>query len=103
LFFERPDRISIRSCLPRIQRSRPIRPPAPPDPLVELLTPKGVLTAGKARNINAAPSGQYRGRLLPLLRDKGLISADLPAALKFLEEQPHGMRADLHLRRRPIR
>ncbi|HKD02023.1 MAG TPA: hypothetical protein VKB77_06335 [Terriglobales bacterium] len=47
-----------------------------PASLVELLTRTGVLSAGESRNINAALSGQPYGQLLPLLRDKGLISAD---------------------------
>ncbi len=46
------------------------------DPLIQLLTSKGVITAEEAKSINGVPSSQQRDRLLTLLRDKGVISSD---------------------------
>src|SRR5207253_1868979 len=48
-----------------------------PDPLVQMLVKKGVLSAEEARLItnNASPAAQ-KDRLAALLRDKGVISAD---------------------------
>ncbi len=48
-----------------------------PDPLIQVLLKKGVLSAEEARSIstNASPAEQ-RDRLAALLRDKGIISSD---------------------------
>src|SRR5829696_2595777 len=48
-----------------------------PDPLVQVLLKKGVLSEEEARSIatNASPAEQ-RDRLAALLRDKGIISSD---------------------------
>jgi hypothetical protein len=50
---------------------------SPPDPLIQVLVKKGVLSAEEARLItnNASPAEQ-RDRLAALLRDKGVISWD---------------------------
>jgi hypothetical protein len=45
-----------------------------PDPLLELLISKGVLTAEEARLLTGTPAEQ-RARLLELLRQKGILSA----------------------------
>jgi hypothetical protein len=51
------------------------------DPLIRLLTSKGVLTAEEAKTITAAPAAQQHDRLLTLLHDKGVISSEEFASL----------------------
>jgi hypothetical protein len=45
-----------------------------PDPLVQLLMHKGVLTAEDAASLSSVPDSQQHQALLVLLRDKGVIS-----------------------------
>jgi len=45
-----------------------------PDPLVQLLVSKGVLSKQEGEAIASAPDSEQRDRLLTLLRDKGVIS-----------------------------
>lgn len=52
------------------------------DPLLRLLVSKGVLTAGEVSGLAAVPSGEMRDRLLLLLKDRGVLSADDLNALK---------------------
>src|SRR6266567_3159757 len=52
-----------------------------PDPLVQLLTQKGVLTADEAASIVSVSPQQQHQALLNLLREKGVISATEFSAL----------------------
>ncbi|HZQ70737.1 MAG TPA: hypothetical protein VFA68_19575 [Terriglobales bacterium] len=52
-----------------------------PNPLVQLLVQKGVLTAEEGSAVLAVPEKAQQERLLVLLRDKGLITADDAAAV----------------------
>jgi hypothetical protein len=51
------------------------------DPLIQLLTSKGILTAADAAVLRQAPPAQQHDRLLAILRDKGVISAEEFSAL----------------------
>src|SRR5258708_21873125 len=51
------------------------------DPLIQLLTNKGVLTPAEAKSITAVPPAQQHDRLLTLLQEKGIISPQALASL----------------------
>src|SRR5262249_48701301 len=56
-------------------------PALPADSLVQVLVQKGVLTAEEGKAISQLAPDQQSGRLLTLLRDKGVISAEEFASL----------------------
>jgi hypothetical protein len=47
-----------------------------PDPLLQLLVSKGILSSGEASTLAAAPANQMRDQLLLLLKTKGLLTTD---------------------------
>lgn len=49
--------------------------PSRPDPLLSLLTGKGLITTDEARAVRSGDPAKLRDRLAALLKDKGLISA----------------------------
>jgi hypothetical protein len=52
-----------------------------PDPLIQLLASKGILTDAEAVSLRQTAPAQQHDRLLAILRDKGVISADEFSAL----------------------
>jgi hypothetical protein len=55
--------------------------PSTPNPLVQLLVQKGLLTADEGNSVQALPASAQQDRLLTLLRDKGVISAEDAASV----------------------
>ena len=53
-----------------------------PDPLLQLLVSKGILSTTEVNSLAAAPANQMRDQLLLLLKAKGVLSADDLNSLK---------------------